>query len=379
MTNIRALPLPATVGNLYNVSSWTTLADFTPNGCTASVISNKIRFSGGANTFTQSLDLSSIGGVNQGYSLAEKWSTSITFTVPTTTSTSYWIGVGKRCTVHDLILKMSCATGSIGVATVVQGLSHIVVATAATLTMSPGDSVSLTLTRNLNYVTYDIVNLTQAPGVHITATFDMWQDANNLQQPNRGRYAIFNGSTDNIDVTSYSYSNNEYVNPIICNLGDSKTAGFKATAGTIGFAFLLKNAGSPTTCILGGPGDQSTDFLACMYELINLIKPKYMILWGISNDLRNSISPTIWKANVASIVSQCVAAGIIPIISTGLYETSISQAAFQTEVNTNYTQYTILDYVDTVIGLNADGVHPNDAGHLTYANTILASGKLPIR
>ena len=382
MNAVRAISLPTTVGSIYNVSSYSNLNDFTVHGATASVVSNKIRFSGGANTFTQTLDLSSISGVNIGNSLAMKWTTAITFTVPTLTATSFGIGVGVKSynnggTIEDLVLKINTSTTSTGVMTLCQGITHIVVDTSPALTISAGDVVTLSMTRNIDTITYFATNVTTITTA-ATRSVIMFTDANNQHQPNTHKFAMYNFSTDNLDVSAYSVAINEYYQPDLLILGDSKTAGYRATAQTLGGAFLIKNARSPKTVVFGGPSDASADFVSVMYMITNYIKPRYLMLCGLSNDIRQGVSAATWKANLASIVSQCVSAGIIPILCTGFYETSLSQAAVQTEMNTNYSSYTIIDIVDTVITLNADGIHPDTAGHQTWATAALATNKIPL-
>lgn len=85
---------------------------------------------------------------------------------------------------------------------------------------------------------------------------------------------------------------------------------------------------------LGIGGDTSTQILARLGSVIAL-KPAYCLLLGIiENDVENVVATAITQANITSLISSLLSAGIIPIICTGVPNLLTDSAA---EANAYYS------------------------------------------
>lgn len=391
LTSIAAIPAAATIGTIYNVSSWSNLNDFTINGTTVTATSNQLQFTGGANTFTQSLDLTSIGGVNIGATKLSKWTQTIQFVVPTITASQNWIGFGIRssCSYNksgvtalpQLVFRMDLVTGTAGIMRIYSSTTPSLAVSTSAVSITSGDIISMTLTLNDGVATYSGYDVTTS-STPIAGSVGLYGAAG-AYVTNTGHFAIFDGggSVNTNKVNSWVISSSEIQGAKIAFVGDSKTQAYQATGVSLlysihnGFFYRLQDNYGPMVN-LGGSGDCSADYLSRVYEIINWVRPQTVIINGVSNDIRSSISSATWQANIASVISQLQAAGINVIFWTGLYETNISQSAVSTWANAGIG-CTVWDGVGIVLSLSADVIHPNSAGHATFANYALSLGKLP--
>jgi len=364
---IAAISAPATIGTFYSKtgSSWSNLSDFTTNGITASISSGTIDISGGASNYNQTLDFAF------GSTKLAKWSQTVTFKVITTGN---GIGFGIRSSnSSNRIDALVQFVSSSGVCNLAVGASHTTGASSSALSLSANDVISLTITLNENVLSVDVYNVTTG-SAHKTASYTYPSTTTLLA--NTGTFSAFQFS-GHYQIQSWILSSTEYYRPKLAILGDSKTQWYYASLYRKSFGYLLSEFYGDQNCvILGGGSDRTAEYLLRTNDLVNLIKPQYVLIAGLSNDIRTGVSSGTWQANMASVISTLQAAGITVIFSTGLYETSISQSAVSTWANAGIG-CTVWDSNGITIGLNADNVHPNDAGHLTFATSALSSGKLP--
>lgn len=385
MTAIAALPAIQTVGTKYNISSVANLNDFTSNGCTVTATSNQLQFTGGANTFTQSLDLTSISGVNIGATKLSKWTQTIQFVVPTITGSTNWIGVGLRSSnananYYDLILRMDLMTATAGVMHMYSGPTHASLLNSTAVSITAGDIVSMTFTIDGGAAFYSGYNVTTS-STPVTGSFALYGTTGGFIS-NTGHFAIFNGG--NANVTSWTVSSTETKSAKLAILGDSKTQCYQATgAGSAysahnGFPYLIGDSYG-TVVNLGGSSDRSADYITRVWEIINWIQPQTVVIAGVCNDIRAGVANPTWQANINSVVSQLQAAGIRVIFWTGIKEnfspgTGIDQAAVSTWANAGIG-CEVWDSLVYDIPLS-DFVHPTTAGHVLFSNYALSYGKL---
>ncbi len=359
----------ATIGNLYNKSSWTDLSDFTNNGSTCAVVANQLAFSLGAGTFTQTLDQAITY-----QSKLNKWSQTIRFVIGSIGPTTYGPGIGIRSTNTSQALScsgrfvMTTGTGYLqlyGGA----GMSAKGSASSNIASFSISDTIEMTMTVNGWVTTLSAYNVTTGSAVISCQTVD------SSAISNTGKFCIY--STGGIfTVTQWTITSGEYYQPNLMMWGASKTLGYIATRQYYSFAYLFEDTYGPLT-VRGGGSDRTAEFLLQLPEIINVIKPVKIYLDCLpSNDIRTSVPSGTWQANYTSIVSQLQATGILVYHNTGLYETGgVDQSPFQTWVKANYPAANIIDTLPTVLSLS-DGVHPNDAGHATACAQIITAGIL---
>jgi lysophospholipase L1-like esterase len=392
LTAIAAITPLSTIGTVYNVSSWSNLNDFTNNGATVTATSNQLQFTGGTNTFTQTLDLSSISGTAIGATKLSKWTQTIQFIVPTLTGTN-WIGVGIRSSnangnYYDLVCRIDFTSGSTGKMKLYTGPTHTLSrTTTSALSMTAGDIVSLSFTLDGGFCYYSCQNITTSSAV-IYDNLTLYTGTGGFID-NTGHFAVFDGGggVSTNKITSWTVSSNEYKGGIVF-LGDSKTQCYEAASTSNSgvrnnensYTYLLQRKIGPIVN-LGGSSDRTADYLTRTYEIINWVQPSTVVIVGVCNDIRAGVSSAIWQANILSLISTFQAAGIKVIFWTGFKEnfspgTGIDQSAVSTWAAANLIG--VCDVWDSVVNNYdlSDYVHPTTNGHLQIANDALSYGKL---
>jgi hypothetical protein len=366
MAAIGDTPAQQTLGTLYDKSSWTDLTDFTNNGSTVSVVSNALSFSGGTGAFTQSLDVARFRSV-------EKWKISATVTVGAKSASSFGFGFGLRSTntsadKYNLVGRFDMSTGANSGKTYINvgsANTQVVLGTTA-LTFDVSDQILFTVERNGNVVTTTAKNLTTNSAT-ITETYTYTQGSPYM--PNTGRLAIFSFGGA-FTVNALTITSNEIKNAKLLIIGDSKTVGYTASNFQNRFARHL-NENYNNVIVCAGGSDKTTEYLSRVQEIIDL-DPDTVLIAGASNDPRFGVASATTIANYDSLVSQMEAANIRVIHSTGLYEAGgLDQTPLQTHIISTYDAADIWDSLNQVISLNADNVHPNDAGMASAAQNFI--------
>lgn len=164
----------------------------------------------------------------------------------------------------------------------------------------------------------------------------------------------------------------------LCIIGNSITQRQGALTEGSGFASLIGNPAN--NVVMGGGADGVSEVLARVGETI-AIKPKAALLMIGGNDiLFDGSLTTTTKNEYISIRDQLVAAGIsvihcypTPRTSTDISALKIwidTSSAFRSDIKID--TYTPLLGTGTTLNTkyDADGTHPNDAGHAMIASTI---------
>lgn len=245
---------------------------------------------------------------------------------------------------------------------------------SGSLTYSTGDSIDLVVKKikdtvraiatSLNNGTKDSVS-TVNTYLRVTTT---WADNNTA------KFCIKAGN-ESYAISKISWSIQSLKNADRMAIGNSITHGAfaESRAGRWGeLAGMEINAGS---------SDRTTEVLLRIPQIIKLAPKKVFLLIG-TNDLGYGYSSGTWQANYSSIVSQLQAAGITVICCLLLPRNDISVTTFNNWIIANYPS----NYIDTYTPLwsgsgtglkntydSGDGLHPNAAGDVVLANTIMAS------
>lgn len=367
----------APLGILYNKTSFPTLADFTNVGATASIVSNQIQVSGGTGTFTQRLDLTAYG-----YTCLEKWKITAQVKVSTTNTTSYGFGFGVTSVSSTLAGSQYHVDGRFVMTTGLGGTDGIVVINAGTsygqraftvprVTFSVNDVIQLVVERNKHTITVTANNVTTAGASVSTSYTYSTSSASDPIIQNTGVFSLYNHGGTYL-VQSIKVESGEYTGARVVLVGDSKVTGYVASALANCFnELLLGTYGSNQVVASAGPSDGLAEHLLRINE-IKLLNPQKYLICGASNDIRAASGST--NTNYASLVSQLSA--VSPVYhTTGLKESVLDQTALRTYIQANYASGNIIDTLPTTLTLG-DGVHPNDAGHSTFAGLITASGKI---
>lgn len=363
------------LGTIYNKATWPDLTDFTNEGSTSSVVSNAIQFSGGAGTFTQTLNISR-------YTSLEQWSMTARVKVGTKSGTSFGFGLGIRSSNTTLSHKYNfCARWAM--TTGIPGVDGYLILnggsantqlsiSASALSFSVNDVIEITVTRNKHGISASCYNVTKASS-SITATYTFATYPNAAPYlANTGRFAIYSlGGT--FTVQSLVISSNEYQNARIVLIGDSKTVGYDTTAIGNRIANLLQSTYTSSVVMAGG-SDGLAEYLLKIQELQGLT-PKQFLIMGASNDFRAGRTSGNINTDYASLVTQLELSSTVKH-TTGLKESVLDQSTLQTYINANYSADNIIDSLGTTITLDSDNVHPTDTGNSEFENIITSSGKI---
>lgn len=362
------------IGSIYNKNSWTDLSDFTVNGTTPTIVSNKLQFTGGTGSFTQSLDYSR-------YTALEKWTITARIVVGSVnTSTSYGLGIGLRSTnvngLYNLSAQVGLNTTNLGHLFIYAGPSNNIVASSTSvLTVSTGDSIMEILQRNGDIVTFTAWNQT-TKSLPISLSYSyIYDGSTTIFSPNTGRFAVFNfGGTqtlDSISITSLIPKNIE-----VAFVGDSKTVGYVTGNFNTRFSSLFAKYFNSIT--LAGGSDKTADVLNRVQEIID-VKPTYCVLNIGRNDIYYGVSTATILANYDTIVNRLTSAGIHVLHLLPLYETSINQSVLTNHILSTYNAADVIDshladYSGTPSNvLGTDNVHPNALGNQKIFESLMRS------
>lgn len=362
-------------GTIYNDNSWATVTEnLNNNGVTASVVSNKINVSGGAGTFTQTLDI-------PGGTLLEKFKISGKFKATEKSSTSYGFGVGTRSI--NSFATLNCAARfdatSSGNGTLSVQISGRNVAGSA-LGFSVNDYIIVTVERDVDLFTVSAKNVNTGATTSLTYRCD---PTDSPALPNTGTFSVFSyGGTFTLD--SLNVTSKEIKNAGLIVLGDSKTQ-LAGTGVTFSNRYAAQLGNSFTTIISAGSSDRTAEVMARTSEIIAL-KPLQALMAIGSNDPRSGVSSSTTNANYDTIVNRLTAAGIkvyhlLPFPeSYGGSEGGVDQSVLRAHIVATYAAADIIDTETPLLAcascLSADDVHPNEEAQTIIANTIIESFKL---
>ncbi len=368
-SNVNSGSTNSLVGILYDKSTFTSgdlSGDFINSGSTVSVVSSRLQFTGGANTFTQTL------GLNQRRN-TERWIISSVIRVGTINGTSYGFGIGfKSTTVNNpsnIIAKFNMTTGS-GTVNMYMGTNSGVGTSSTALTFSVNDDIRLSLERDGELFTARAVNITTG-AAEVTLFFRA--TSTGVLLPNTGRPSIYSfGGT--FSVSSFSYEGREPINSQLMIIGDSKLQGYYLSRFDYRLGSLLQRR-IPSTIVASGNSETTQEVLDRIQEIIDLA-PKQVLLGIGSNDVRIGVPSVTYLANYDSITSQLEAAGIEVVHFLPFYEPSLNQTPLKNHIIATYTKY--IDTTDLETNytnyLYSDLIHPNDLGNAYLEKLAISSG-----
>jgi len=355
-------------GTIYDSTTWTTLGNFTNNGGSFTVTSNKIVGSGGAGTFTQSLDLNY-------YTMLERWKISAKVKA---SASANGFGLGIRSaetgTKVNLVGRFDATSGNV---VINAGQSNTQVAvTVSPISFSTNDYIILTVERDKDIVTVSARNATTNSATISTSYTFLTADAT-VQLPNTGKFAVYSfGSSFTVD--SLAITSKESKHAMVMAIGDSKTQAYYASTWANRWAEKL-GVKFKSTVISAGGYDQTQDVINRLPEIIALA-PKQIILAISSNDVRNAVSLATINANIDTIVVRIERdlPGSEVYLTNGFYETGIDQTGVKAHIEATYPTKYFDTYNPTQqpSTLSGDNVHLNDLGNTLAYDAIIQKMKL---
>lgn len=363
------------LGYRYNDSASAVTGDFINVGASYLVTGGNIVFtSGGDNDGTKYL-------YSGGATCQEQWIGTIGFKVTSKNGTSYgpYIGIHSINTVGAIStgvqFDMTTGAGS-GKASLLLGAAYGVQGSTSALTFSVGDSIEVTIERNVSVLTVNAKNITT--GSVATPFIYDYKFTDGVYIHNTGYFALEQRS-DSFSVYKLQYFSKAVKNPDWVVAGDSKAMGYFANTFWDSYSGKMKFAFN-NTVVLAGPGDMIQDLAKRLQEIIDLHPTKGVLLAMVSNSMRNGESGYV--ARYDSCVTVLEAAGVPcyhlePIPETG----GLDQSSFVTHLRSTYPAARIIyvydEFKENAAGyIYSDNVHPNQAGHDFIFNKILESGKL---
>lgn len=361
------------LGVIYNKNSWTSgdlAADFTQSGgITASIVSNKIQVTGGAGTFTQLLKLN-------GGTYLQHWQMSMKVQLGTINGSAFGYGIGVASS-NTYVSNTSSlvraafvgSTAALTHSTNASGSYANTFSTSQAMGQTAGDYILITYRVDFPNAYMSLRNMT-------TGTTQIDTSYIGGGSGNTSNFCIWSlGGTFTIDSLAITSTELKYASDLF--IGDSKTHMTSASTVDKSYVGLLRTY-SKSIVNIGAGGDRTTDILNRMPEALAL-KPGRAFLAIGSNDIRSGVSSGTLQTNYANIANQLRTAGVEVIHLLPFYETSIAQLTQRNWILSTFSADSIVDTYTpmTVAGrLNADGIHPNDAGHAAIAAAILQSGKM---
>jgi lysophospholipase L1-like esterase len=260
-----------------------------------------------------------------------------------------------------------------------------VLQTSSVLTRSAGDRIRMMITRSDLTTTCLTQNLTQGGSTTITQTFSLVPIQTNNQH-NTGRIAVYSvGGV--INLNSWTYTTTQKKNIDYCFVGDSIFYGAFAGSLAARFASVIKNQSTKTIEVNSGSGDYTQQWLWKIAELKAMNAANYILC--TANDLRFSVSASVYKANWTSVRNSLANAdssigkqssNIIHMVPVA--DSAVDVSVYQTWLATAFPLDQVIDLYaltknagNTTLSAtydSGDGTHPNSTGHTVIANKIIA-------
>ncbi len=353
-----------TIGALYTADSFANLNAFTSFGGTATVVSNKINFSGGTDDFTKGIY------VTNTKTQLDKWTLQADIKLTNLTA-GRMVGIGlySLATTKANISFHIYANGNVYVAN--GGASNMVADEKFIATMSPAPILNHTYRFIAKKDSYQLVFQIQDLGTTDLPTILTYNFAPAFSVGNVGAPCVWNlGNT--FTVNNLYYSGDDLINPNVLLIGDSRTSRAFVANGTAYNELLSKDFAGVST--YAGGGDVTGDYLQLLAGELTTIKAKTVLISLGINDIILGIPIATTEANLDSIYNTLTANGSTVYFLLGFYTSTHDQSVLDAWMVANYPN----NYIDTSlpIATGTDLLHPSEAGYFRIYEMISQSNKL---
>jgi lysophospholipase L1-like esterase len=353
------------LGDIYNKSSWTDLADFTETGkffvADGKIISPvgnngylKLNWFTGLDDYTLSFDFKGTNGTKSFYGLPIGF-LSVNKTAESIGQYAYFYESTRQITAHS----MHSNTDTISAARLPA--------------YDAGDQMRFSI--ECHQLRYKLTanNITKKTSfsyefsIPYHAAFARQQFLHNTAQP----AIIGQNDGSSYEITNLTYTSNQKLGGSLA-VGSSLAYGFNSSS---------KNHLSRWATLIGaevnaGNSDKSSEILLRLPEIIRL-KPKTVYLESGANDY----DFTTWQTNLSVIYHTLTSCGITVIVLTPPPNNFRDMSVFSDWIVNHYPHIDVYTALKDPSGSNlnplykdgSDGAHPNAAGHKKWAETIMAS------
>ncbi len=284
-------------------------------------------------------------------------------------TTKYGVGLGSKTinavTLNSNLYQLAMAGANTGSRTYYSqpNYTSIVSDTTSNLPMALNDIIEISFEQNVNIISFVCKNITQ--GVTRVNQYQHTMAGTFIPNVNNPAIHLLGGV---FEMQQFKLESNEFKGAKLMCIGDSKTQGYYATDFETTYVAQLNQNYNGIVNNSGG-GDETTNVLQKIQEIIDFVPKKVLLNIG-SNDKRRGRTFATWQANYDSIVSQLITAGIDVYHLLQFNETSLTFTDYNTHITSTYPSGKIVNA--GTIGLNADGVHPNQSGMNTIYSAIVA-------
>lgn len=348
-----------------------------PNATLTFPSSADLHVTGGNNSFSNVISYSN-GGV---FFAPDKYKIKLGFVAQTNASTD-GIGYGAISTISNnpasFYVKVDLGTANRAGIILYNTTSFAApLASATGLTFNTGDSLVLEIVRFGYVFYYKLTSVKSSQSISFTYVYNITLASN--YEPNLATPSLyfFHGTQD---VYLFQVTDLNQKNGNSLGLGDSIMEGYKTSGPGNDWLTVLFSGNTNLMDKQAGVSEESSDAINRVPQVITE-NPKYVLICLGVNDIYNSVAHTVFKANMDTIVTRLLAAGITPIL---LAVPPLD--AFNVTTNYNPDLQAIatarsVKYVDiftplaTGTGLNVlydfgDSLHWNNAGNSIVAQTV---------
>jgi hypothetical protein len=352
------------LGTIYEETGFSTLDTFVTSGTTTPTISNSMILLGGGATDGQV--------TLKRYTMLNRWALKSGFKVGAKNGStlSFNMGVASVNTTYvqniiGVFHHRSTPSQYDGFLTLQDGefYANVLGTSATAVSFSAGDSIEVTLSRNVNIFTFTARNVTtDGDPVSVSYTYTGYTTAVNTGRP-------FLSATGSDSVYYFHFYSNESTGADLITIGDSKYTWYGISINeAIPSQFYALDG---NVINHSGSGDKTLEVTLTTSEIIALTPRQALINIG-SNDIRNGVAEATWQANIDTIYNRLTAGGITVYFALA-YETAISQTDLVDYLVATYPTRYIANGYDTTF--NCTSCLQSDDIHLTsYGDSIWVAG-----
>jgi len=342
---------------VYDKSYWGNLSDFSSTGVTPTIVNQgSVRLSGGSTDMSQYVIIPNYANSDENLDIE------VLFIVNDINGRSPSIGKKSINSAGDLSGDLTASYDfSTNFIRCDQTAGN---ASASGFVVAVGDLCSMKVCQRGEDVTVTFTNINQDKVA--TNSFKFYTT-------NVSDLAIYNGFSS-VDIKKIKVTSASNPAPNVLYIGDSKTQ--LPLGVNKGNRFPNYTSQFGVVDVFAGHGDKTAETLAGLPYILNHIKPKYVVLNQLRNDLANGVSSVIYQANYNSIVSQLNAIGATVVHLLPIPETVLDQSAITTFIAANFSNLINPSAFDPFTQ-TSDGFHPNDSGARFISNLIANSGYIP--
>jgi hypothetical protein len=358
------------IGLIYKTAP-TTLTDFTYSGFTPTASNAGITFTGGSNTFTQTMIINGITNNDPNQDIVVGYKIG---------ATGHGLGIGRKSIdiQASLIIQYDETTNAL-IFTSLQGPTTLATI-PANFTVSNNDLCIIRLSQRENVITGTFTDASLT-GATFSFAVPLQTAGYNVQIPNTADICLYNiGGThtvSNISVTSKSL-----FRPDLILVGDSKVAGF----GVFGLPFRWANQLGPlgSVEVYAGGGDKVADMLAAQPYILKYVQPRNVGICVLRNNLSGGTLTSGNKTDYQTLTTNYLVGSAVYHFLPITEESIPDQSAITTFIDATYSSANIIDpssgviTIDTATMLAVDKIHLNYLGDLAVSTNILHANKIPL-